>query len=127
MPDETKIIVPGEPLPAVLETPRRGDSDQVIIARINAELERNRQSSREKIILQIIAAAATILTPIGTALGAYYLSNLGTRVEQVQTRQAENAVKIDDVHAAVGDVKRDVGDVKRQGAKKSLVPEKEQP
>lgn len=95
------ILTPGGPPPR--QTP---ESDPVTLARIKYE-------ARVKIVSEVTKLANAVLTPVGAALVAWWLSHLGTKVEQVddkvktvETRQAENAERIERVHQDVGAVRK---------------------
>lgn len=104
MPVSDVLLQPGDPH----DRPTRADaeSDAVTIVRIKAE-------ARVKIVSEVTKLAGAVLTPVGAALVAWWLSHLGTKVEQVddkvrtvETRQVENAERIEKVHQDVGAVRK---------------------
>ena len=94
--------MPDESVPIIRP---RGDShqesDQVQIARINADVEKARLDSRHKTILAVVTAVSSVVSPLAIGAMAWWTSRIDTKVEAVQATQAENAGKIDAVKGEV--------------------------
>lgn len=82
---------------------------------------------RSQLVKDIFFGLTAFLSPVATALGAYWLSRVDTKVEQVETRQAENAQRIEDVHRDVGATSQEVKATRAavNDRKKAPIPAKE--